>query len=182
MFLPIVSKSAFAGTLRRFLRRQDGSAAIEFAFVAPIFFALIFALIETGLVFLAGQVLETGVQDGARLVYTSQSKSAEDFKAAVCARVSALLDCSKLDIDVRSYDPGVPITIANPIDNAGNYTPAALAYEPPKTYPSSQTVVVRGFYQWPLIVTGLGYDIANIGRGTSSSKHLLAATAAVSSQ
>jgi hypothetical protein len=38
--------------------------------------------------------------------------------------------------------------------------------------------VVRGFYQWPLIVTGIGYNIANIGRGTVNSKRLLAATSA----
>jgi hypothetical protein len=38
--------------------------------------------------------------------------------------------------------------------------------------------VVRGFYQWPLFVTGLGYNIANISRGTTNSKRLLAATSA----
>jgi hypothetical protein len=35
-------------------------------------------------------------------------------------------------------------------------------------------VVVRLFYQWPLIVTGLGFNIANL----SGSKRLLTATAA----
>ena len=35
-------------------------------------------------------------------------------------------------------------------------------------------VVVRLFYQWPLIVTGLGYNISNL----SGSKRLLTATAA----
>jgi len=38
--------------------------------------------------------------------------------------------------------------------------------------------VVRAFYQWPLFVTGLGYNIANIGRGTSNSSYLLTAVAA----
>ena len=42
---------------------------------------------------------------------------------------------------------------------------------------SQATVVVRGFYQWPLFVTGLGYNIANIGRGTLN-KRLLVATSA----
>jgi hypothetical protein len=35
-------------------------------------------------------------------------------------------------------------------------------------------VVVRVFYQWPLFVTGLGYNIANL----TGSKRLLTATAA----
>ena len=35
-------------------------------------------------------------------------------------------------------------------------------------------VVVRLFYQWPLFVTGLGYNISNL----SGNQRLLAATAA----
>ncbi|QUS41448.1 pilus assembly protein [Tardiphaga alba] len=181
MLLPIISLAVFTKRLRRFRRSQDGSAAVEFAMIAPMFFALIFAIMETGMVFLAGQVLETGVQDGARLVYTSQSASAADFKSAICGRVSSLMDCNKLDIDVRSYDAGTTITISDPIDAGGNYVPGGLVYQPP-SYPSSKTVVVRGFYQWPLYVTGLGYNIANVSRGTSNSKRLLAATAAVGPQ
>jgi hypothetical protein len=37
-----------------------------------------------------------------------------------------------------------------------------------------QIVVVRLFYQWPLFVTGLGYNISNL----AGSKRLLAATSA----
>jgi hypothetical protein len=91
------------------------------------------------------------------------------------------MDCTKLDIDVRSYDPGTAITISDPIDASGNYVSTNLVYQPPAC-PTSKTVVVRGFYQWPLYVTGLGYNIANISRGTTSSKRLLAATAATGPQ
>jgi hypothetical protein len=48
---------------------------------------------------------------------------------------------------------------------------------PPNNYSPGgpgDIVVVRLFYQWPLIVTGLGYNIANL----SGSKRLLTATAA----
>ena len=38
--------------------------------------------------------------------------------------------------------------------------------------------MVRAYYQWPLIVTGLGYNIANINRAGVNSKRLLAATVA----
>ena len=185
MLIPIISIAVVVKRLRSFRRSQDGSAAVEFAMIAPIFFALIFAVIETGLVFMAGQVLETGVEDGARLVYTSQTTSATDFKSAICSRVSVLMDCTKLDIDVRSYDPGTSITINDPIDASGKYVSNGFVYQPP-AYSSntltSKTVVVRAFYQWPLYVTGLGYNIANIDRGTSTNKRLLAATAALGPQ
>jgi len=185
MLIPIISFAVTTRRLRSFRRGQDGSAAVEFAMIAPIFFALIFAVIETGMVFMAGQVLETGVEDGARLVYTSTTTSAADFKSAICGRVSMMLDCSKLDIDVRSYDPGTAISIADPIDSNGKYVSTGFVYQPPAyspTAPSSKTVVVRAFYQWPLYVTGLGYNIANIDRGTSTNKRLLAATAALGPQ
>lgn len=185
MLIPIISIAVVVKRLRSFRRSQDGSAAVEFAMIAPIFFALIFAVIETGLVFMAGQVLETGVEDGARLVYTSQTTSATDFKSAICSRVSVLMDCTKLDIDVRSYDPGTSITINDPIDASGKYVSNGFVYQPPaysSNTPTSKTVVVRAFYQWPLYVTGLGYNIANIDRGTSTNKRLLAATAALGPQ
>lgn len=171
---PEAATPAAAGVLRRFRRDRRGSAAVEFAFIAPVFFALLFAIIETGFVFFAGQVLETGVQDTGRVLYTSQSTTALDFKAALCTRVSVMFsNCTDICVDVRSYDPGVAFTITDPI-SAGAYVDDCRFNPPLK---GNETVVVRAFYQWPLFVTGLGYNIANIGRGTTN-KRLLAATAA----
>lgn len=180
MLIPMMSMAAIARRLRGFRRNDGGSAAVEFAMIAPMFFALIFALIETGMVFFAGQVLETAVQDGSRLFYTSQAPTQAQFNAAICAKVSALMDCTKVGTDVRSYSPGVAITIADPIDSSGAYASGTLVFQPPTN--TNQTVVTRGFYQWPLYVTGLGYNIANIGRGSSNSSRLLAATNATGPQ
>ncbi|MEZ0221501.1 TadE/TadG family type IV pilus assembly protein [Tardiphaga sp. 42S5] len=182
MLLPLISMATLAGRLRRFGHNSSGSAAVEFAMIAPVFFALIFAIMETGMVFFAGQVLETAVEDGARSVYTcSAAAKVVDFKTPICARTSALMDCAKIDIDVRSYDPGTTINISNPIDAGGNYVSTNFVYEPPAC-PTSKTVVVRAFYQWPLYVTGLGYNIANIDRLKTTNKRLLAATAATGPQ
>jgi Flp pilus assembly protein TadG len=176
---PADPTAATRKALRRFRRNRRGSAAVEFALVAPIFFALLFGIIETAIVFFASQVLETGVQDSGRLLYTHQAQDSGmtevQFKADLCVRVSALFACP-IDVDVRSYAPGTTITITDPI-TSGNYDNSGLVYQPPPLG-SQATVVVRAFYQWPLFVTGLGYNIANLGRGTSNSKRLLAATAA----
>jgi Flp pilus assembly protein TadG len=165
--------------LRRFRRNRRGSAAVEFALVAPAFFALLFAIIETALVFFAGQVLETGLQDTGRAIYISKTMTSAEFKQALCDRVVVLFSCSDLYIDLRSYAVGTTITITDPIDASGNFV-NNFVYQPPTSL--DQTVVVRAFYQWPLIVTGLGYNIANIGRGTSNSKRLLASTNAFRAQ
>jgi Flp pilus assembly protein TadG len=181
-----VSKGSPTGSrlLRRFRRNRRGSAAVEFALVAPWFFALLFAIIETALVFFAGQYLETGTQDAARalLIDDVQTKGTNqvDFKQSVCDKVSALFACENIYVDVQSFPKGTPITIVNPIDSSGNFV-NDFKYEPPLPK-SENTVVVRAFYQWPIYVTGLGYNIANINKSKSNSKRLLAATAALRPQ
>ena len=101
--LPATTKSQ----LRRFRRNRRGSAAVEFAMIATPFFALLFAIIETGIVFFAGQVLEAGMQDTARLLYTHQAQDAgmtqAQFKTNLCNRISVLMSCSGIDVDVKFY-------------------------------------------------------------------------------
>ena len=88
---------SFSTLLRRFHRNRGGSAVVEFALVAPMFFALLFAIIETALMFFASQVLETVTQDSARLIFTGQAQNASmtqaQFKTLVCSKVVALFDC-----------------------------------------------------------------------------------------
>jgi Flp pilus assembly protein TadG len=161
--------------LRRFRRNRRGSAAVEFALVAPVFFALLFAIIETAIVFFAGQVLETVTQDSARMIMTGQAQVAgygqAQFKTYVCGKITVLFDCvNGISIDVQSYPSFSGVSISNPIDAGKNFVP-------PNNYSAGgpgDIVVVRLFYQWPLFVTGLGYNIANL----SGSKRLLTATAA----
>ncbi len=171
-----MSVSAPKRILRTFRRSDSGSAAVEFSLVAVPFFALLFAIIETGIVFFAGQVLENGVQDSGRLIYTNQitntNTTAAQFKADLCSRVSVLLNCTGIDVDVKYYPAGTAITIVDPIDGTGSYDSSGLGFNVPAAN-STGTVVVRAFYRWPLIVTGLGYNIANINRNTSNSKRLL---------
>jgi Flp pilus assembly protein TadG len=174
------SMNAINKALRRFRRNRRGSAAVEFAFIAPLFFVLLFALMETALVFFASQILETGTHDSARLLLTHQAQDAgmtqAQFKQDLCNRVSVLLACDGVYVDVKSYAEGAAVNITDPIDSSGNFV-NNFAYQ---TAPagSTNTVIVRAFYQWPMFVTGLGYNISNIQRNTSSSKRLLAATAA----
>jgi Flp pilus assembly protein TadG len=83
-----LSLAATRNALRRFRRNRRGSAAVEFALVAPLFFGLLFAIIEVALMFFASQVLETVTQDSARLVLTGQAQGAAltdvDFKKIIC--------------------------------------------------------------------------------------------------
>lgn len=176
----------FNKALRRFRRSRRGSAAVEFAFIAPLFFVLLFAIIETALMFFAAQVLETGTQDSARLMYTNQAQNNAMTQAAfetdLCNRIKVLFSCSGgsgvtgLTVSVKSYPAGTAIPssdLADPIAS-GSFT-GQRAYVLPNP---GDTVLIRTFYQWPLFVTRLGYNIANLGSGTSNARRLLAATTA----
>src|SRR4029079_5354206 len=94
---------------------------VEFALVAPMFIALLFAIIETAFMFFANQVLETAVQDSARLIQTGQAQNgsytAAQFKTDVCSRVTTMFNCvGGLTVDVQSYPSFGSVNVANPID------------------------------------------------------------------
>lgn len=171
---PAASTASLRNVLRRFRRSRRGSAAVEFALVAPVFFALLFAIIETALVFFAGQVLETITQNSARVIMTGQAQTAAytqaQFATYVCSQVPALFNCNNIYIDVESYPAFTNVTINSQIDGSNNFI-NNMQYSPGGP---GDIVVVRLFYQWPLFVTGLGYNIANL----AGSKRLLTATAA----
>jgi hypothetical protein len=52
-----VSTASVRHAWRRFRCNGRASAAVEFALAAPVFFALLFAIIETGVMFFAGHLL-----------------------------------------------------------------------------------------------------------------------------
>jgi Flp pilus assembly protein TadG len=162
-----------ARIVRRFWRRQDGAAAVEFALVAAPFLALLFAIIETAFVFFASQMLEATAADSARLILTGQAQTAgytqTNFKDAVCARVYGVFDCANgMTVDVKNYSTFAAVNNTSPVVN-GQLDTSGVTYVPGGP---GCIVVVKLYYQWPLFVTGLGYNISNLSGG----KRLLVAT------
>ena len=154
---------------RRFVRRQDGAAAVEFALVALPFLALTFAILETALVFFAGQTLEAAAADSARLIMTGQAQTGgfdkDAFKNAVCEHVYGLFDCTNgVYVNVQTYtDFSSSATAVNtsPITN-GTFDTSKLQYNPGGP---GDIVVVTLYYQWPIYVTLLGNNLDDLNGG-----------------
>jgi Flp pilus assembly protein TadG len=171
-----ISAGLFRPTIaKRLIRQQDGSAAVEFAMVAAPFIALLFAIVETAIVFFASQSLEAAAADSARLVMTGQAQTqsfdAAKFKTAVCAKTYAIFDCSgSMSVDVRTFANFSAVDTSKPIDANGNvnFTPQ---YDPGGP---GDIVVVRLLYQYPVWVNLFGYGLANVSGG----KYLMIATSA----
>ena len=161
---------------RRIVRDQGGATTVEFAMVAAPFLAMVFAIMETALVFFAGQTLETAGAESARLIMTGQAQTQgfdqAKFKQAVCARIYGLFDCAGgLYVDVKNYSSFAAVNNAKPLDSSGNLQTASFGYAPGGP---CQIVVVRLMYQWPVYVSLLGLNLAD----SAGSKRLLISTTA----
>jgi Flp pilus assembly protein TadG len=163
-------------TAHRWVKREDGAAAVEFAMVLAPFLALVFAIMETALVFFAGQALETAVADSARLILTGQAQtqgmSQDQFKQAVCAKITGMFDCvNGITINVQTFSSFSQVTMLNPVDPTGKFNPQSLQFQ---LCSAGQICVVQLFYQWPVFVSLLGFNLTDMAGG----KRLLAGTAA----
>lgn len=161
---------------RRFLRQPSGTTAVEFGLIAFPFFFLKMAIIETALVFWAGQILESGVADASRQIRTGQVQEARmdaaGFRELLCLEITALLDCEdRLAIDVQRVAFFDDLDVAEqPVDGEGNFT-GPFAFDPGV---GSERVIVRTYYRWPILFNFFGLDAGDIG----GRQRLLVATTA----
>lgn len=165
--------------LRGFGRDERGVTAIEFGLLAVPFFAIIGAILETSLVFLSGQLLDSAVQDVSRLIRTGQARStmfsADDFRKNVCERLFGLFgDCKGLYVEVRSVTNFADIDVKAPINP--NCTLNCDAWAEPDAFTPGQgssIMVVEAYYKWPIIINLGGLNLSNLPGG----KRLMGAAA-----
>jgi Flp pilus assembly protein TadG len=160
-----------------FARGEDGTAALEFAIVAAPFIALVLATIQTALAFFAGQVLESAATDASRIILTGSAQNSNmsqaGFATAVCGKVQALFNCSKLMIDVQTASsfsaanasmPSLTFDASGNVSNSWQFNPGN----------PGDIVILRVMYQWPVFLGPLGLSLSNESNGNL----LLMATAA----
>jgi Flp pilus assembly protein TadG len=161
--------------LLKLLRREDGTAALEFAVVAAPFLALLFAIMESALMFLASQTLESAALNSSRLVLTGQAQnqgySMASFQQSVCQALASIFNCGNVLVDVRTATNFCSANTSLPVSNGqlqNNFT-----YSPGNP---GDIVVVRLMYQWPTYVSllGLSKALSNM----SGNSNLLMASAA----
>ena len=156
-------------------RDTRGATVIEFVLVAAPFLALIFAVIQTSLVFFSQQTLETAAEDTARLIVTNQAQQAgmsqSAFKQAACSQLPSFMDCNNLMVDVRTaddfadVDTGMPALTYDASGNVSNKWEFEMGG-------AEQVVVMRLMYQLPVVSAPLGFDVSNMQGG----RRLLVAT------
>ncbi|HUO98449.1 MAG TPA: TadE/TadG family type IV pilus assembly protein [Rhizomicrobium sp.] len=157
-------------------KSRAGSAAVEFAFIAPIFVLLLMGTIEVGVMFFAEFTLQNATVDAARQIRTGQVQLANmtqaQFRQLVCNEISALMPCNaNLQIDVETYANFAAASFSSPLQadqtlnpNLDNWAPGA----------ECSIVLVRVFYTWTVFTPVLDSFMINM----AGNKHLITATAA----
>jgi len=189
-------------TMRPFgwLRANQGSAAIEFAFIAPMFFALMLGILEIGVMTFAQFAMQNAVTDAGRLIRTGQAQDAtalissgialpqcandpassqaifanpqDWFKSQICCGVAALMDCTKLSVTVAAPATGFSGGFTS-LGPAGSYSPGTAC----------SVVLVRADYVWTIWFPGLAQLLnadlpANFLVNSGSNGRLLSGTTA----
>ena len=136
--------------------------------VATPFFMLLFGIIELALIFMVSSSLENATVEAARTIRTGAfqsggSATSAAFKTTICNDFGWLQsDCaSNLYVDVRTYATFASITAPAPVVN-GVFNPAALTCN---AGIPGDIVVVRAYYQWPLIAPLMNSALQQLNGG-----------------
>lgn len=130
-------------TFQSFFRNRRATSAIEFALIAPVYFALVFGTLEIALISWFSTLVAEGAERGASYMrderLAGRAFTDEGIRAAACASVSiAGLSCTEDKLKVATFYAGVPSNgsfglptvienVANPRRDGGQQM-LALAY------------------------------------------------------
>jgi Flp pilus assembly protein TadG len=176
-------RAAIKVSCRRLRRRwrkdgKRGSAAIEFAMVAPVLFLFLFGIIETGVIFFGSAMLQNATDDTARQIRTGILAGAlkkKDLVDKICSEVQGLIsssDCTNnLQVDLRAYSSFSGSSYPDVTKSDGTVDTSKLQIG---TAGDCQVVLFRSFYPWKIMTPMMSTLIAN----TSVGIYLLSSSAA----
>ena len=163
--------SRWLSATKRFRKDRKGVAAIEMAIVTWPFLAVMFAILEQGIVFFAEFALEHNIAEASRQIRTGQVDSdnttAAQFKALVCpgtiSGIELIYDCNNMRVDVRTFVSFTDIdgNLPDPVDEDGELEDL----ENFATGTELSVMVVRAFYEWNTLTPSVFTKMDNLGNG-----------------
>ena len=163
-------------------RARSGSAALEFAFVAPVLFLFLLGIAETGVLFFAGATLQNATDDVGRLIRTGQltgNVTSATLRDQICSNIDGLIswgECtSGLQVDLRSYDDFASATYPSVTKADGTVDTTKLAVD---TTADCKVILMRVYYTWSIMTPMMAPLLENSPGG----KYVLSAAAAFRSE
>lgn len=160
-------------------RGRSGSAAIEFAILAPVLCLFLFGIVETGVIFFAQSTMQNAAEDAARLVRTGQAQNGNMTKAQyvsyICNEMSGLISSgscnANLQVDMQSFSDFSGASYNNVLKKNGSLNQNNMQYA---TGGPCDVVLVRAFYPWTIMTPLMAPLLQNMPNG----QHLLTAAEA----
>ena len=148
--------------LRSWIKTEKGSTAIEFSMLAMPFIYILIGTMEIGLMFASNSVLDGATNEAARMIRTGQIQQSggdpkELFEDKLCEKASALLDCSRFQVEVVEMDHFSDYaSYAATYDEDGN--PEPRGFTPGGV---NSVNLVRVYYRYHLATPLIGQFLAN---------------------
>ncbi|GGD33348.1 TadE/TadG family type IV pilus assembly protein [Aureimonas glaciei] len=114
---------------QRLLRDRGAATAVEFAFVAPLFFALVLSTFEVGWTMTQGMMLDRALDQTIRQVRLGgpdAPQTQEAIRGAICSKTPVILDCRNvLSVELVTIrtPADFPSDTARCIDRSGKVNP-----------------------------------------------------------
>ncbi len=176
--MPIVGKllHSVSRLWRLFARNEQGSPAVEFALIAPLFFGIALATLQAATIFLMKAYFESAAEQGARVVMTNQtgSMTTAQFKAQICTELTALFDCSQVVVELTPLPAGTTnlASLLPQFNSTGKLIGTPTVDVGANAGASGTDMLLVVMYPWPVYGGPLGLNFANLGNG----KMLMAST------
>ena len=155
-------------TISRFRLAEHGATAVEFALIAPAFFGMLIAALETAFFLFAQAYLQGAAVEAGRLFMTGQAQNytQSQFKTLICTNyLPVLFNCSSLVVVVQNYASFSAASTSEPqLYNAQGQPNTTWAYNPGS---ARQIMVVQLAYPWTVINGPLGFTLSNLPNGAA---------------
>ncbi len=145
--------------IRQWLRKTEGTTAIEFSLLAIPFFVLTLGIIELSIMYASASLLEGATNSAARLIRTGQIQQSQEgdpedlFREAMCNYATVLINCEEVSIEAIRMDSFTDFDTYQPqFDEDGNLIPQGF-----NAGGSSDRVLIRVAYRYTLITPFVGH-------------------------
>lgn len=153
----------------RFRQARQGAMAVEFALVAPIFIAILIAVLQVAIFLFAQQSLQNAAMQAGRQFMTGQAQgdTQSAFRNLVCTNyLPSIFECSSLVVVVQSASSFAGVNTAAPsLYSNGQQIPVTNFTYSPGT--PGQVMVVQLVYPWTVFAGPLGFSLSNLPGGAA---------------
>lgn len=149
---------------RALLHDEAGVTAIEFGVLALPFFTIILAIIQTAVMFLATQVLDSALEDASRKIRTGEAAAytLTDFRNLMCASTFNLLDCSQIQLRSEVLTDFSNVALNETVESCSASTCTwAVGWQQFAPGTGKSVMQVSAYYRYPLIVVLPYFNLKN---------------------